>query len=621
MEITGEERKKIQEAFTDGMKQLGLDASGVTLNFRDDILILEGNREVWQQVVDIGHMAAKLPGVTKLVNHLTSDDQPEPEAGNTPEEKAAELARCEAMDVVDHAQVVIIGAGVTGCGIARELSKYKLDILVLEKEEDISCGTTKSNNGMVHSGYDSRHGSLKAEMNVRGNAMYTQWAQDLHFAFNRTGSFVLAFTEEEHEKLKYYLENGTKNGVPGIALITGDEARAIEPNISDEAKWALWTPSAGYVEPYEVTLALMENAMDNGARLRLNCRILDIKRKDSKAAELITTQGRITCDYLIDAAGLYADEIARMLDDEFFTIHPRRGTLVIYDKENKGKIHTYSGQAPGAYTKGGGPQETPEGTLLFGPSAKEVPEKDDLGVDQDDLDFVVDKGMFLVKNVDRASLITFFSGNRAATYMEDFIIQKSDRLDNVIYAAGIQSPGLASSPAIAERVEHIFLDMAENVQKDEAWNPIREIKKPIRFCSMEEREARIEENPLYGRIICRCETVTEGEIVDAIHGKIPATNVDAVKRRTRAGMGRCQGGFCQAKVLEILARELGIPETAVTLKGKGSNILCGETRLGEIDSTGSGFAGLQIEEMHSAGNDSAGTQKEENQTRQVEEHV
>lgn len=578
MEGTGEEKRKIQETFADGMKELALEPDCVQLVFKDDILILEGRVEHWQQVVDIGHMAAKLPGVTKLVNHLTSEDQPEPEPENTPEAKEERLAAYREMDVGDHADVVIIGAGITGCGIARELSKYKLNLLVLEKEEDISCGTTKSNNGMVHSGYDSKHGSLKAEMNVRGNAMYTQWAQDLHFAFNRTGSFVLAFTEEEHEKLKYYLENGTKNGVPGIALITGDEARQIEPNVSDEARWALWTPSAGYVEPYEVALALMENAIDNGARLRLSCQVEGIEKEKGRATVLYTNQGRITCDYLINAAGLYADEIARMLDDEFFTIHPRRGTLVIFDKENKGKIHTYSGQAPGNYTKGGGPQETPEGTLLFGPSAKEVPEKDDLGVDQDDLDFVINKGMFLIKNVDRASMITYFSGNRAATYMEDFIIQRSETVENVIHAAGIQSPGLASAPAVAERVEHIFCDMAENVQKDEAWNPIRERRKPIRFCSMEEREARIQENPLYGHVICRCETVTEGEIVDAIHGKVPATNVDAVKRRTRAGMGRCQGGFCQAKVLEILARELAIPETEVTLKGSGSAILCSETR-------------------------------------------
>ena len=562
--------EKIRQAFLEGMHRLGLDPSLVTWTMQDDILILEGQVERWQQVVDVGHMAAKIEGVHNLVNHMTSLDQPA--------KPVRDLSAYYDMDVADHADVVIIGAGVTGCGIARQLSKYKLDILVVEKEEDISCGTTKCNNGMVHSGYDSKPTSLKAKMNVRGNAMYTQWAEDLHFRFNRTGSFVLAFNEEEHKTLEGLLENGKTNGVPGIALITGDEAREIEANISPEAISALWTPSAGYVEPYEVCLALMENAIDNGARLRLNCEIVDIETTEQKVTTLITTQGKITCDYLIDAAGLYADEVAAMMDDEFFTIHPRRGTLVIYDKENAGKIHTYSGQAPANYTKGGGPQETPEGTLLFGPSAKEVPEKDNLAVDQDDLDFVVNKGMFLIKNVERSSLITFFGGNRAATYMEDFIIQHSKKLANVIYASGIQSPGLASSPAIAERVEGLFLELCPDVEKDENYNPVRQERKPVRFCSMEERDALIKENPLYGRIICRCETVTEGEIVDAIHGKIPATNVDAVKRRTRAGMGRCQGGFCQAKVLEILARELGVDETEITLKGRGSNILKERTR-------------------------------------------
>ena len=560
----------IRESFRQGMEQLGLDPSLVELIEKDDIVILEGQVDQWQQVVDIGHMVAKLPGVDNLVNHLTSKDQPAKESKN--------IEQYYSMDEVDHADVVIIGAGVTGCGIARQLSKYKLDILVLDKEEDISCGTTKCNNGMIHSGYDSKPTSLKAKMNVKGNAMYTQWAEELQFSFKRTGSFVLAFDEEEHQKLEGLLVNGQTNGVPGIALISGDEAREIEPNISEKAISALWTPSAGYVEPYEVCLALMENAIDNGARLRLNCELFDIETSDRKAKTLITSQGKITCDYLINAAGLYEDEVEKMLGDEFFTIHPRRGTLVIFDKENAGKIHTFSGQAPGNFTKGGGPQETPEGTLLFGPSAKEVPEKDDLGVDQDDLDFVIDKGMFLINNVPRASLITYFGGNRAATYKEDFIIQNSKKLDNVIYAAGIQSPGLASAPAIAERVEGLFLELCPDVERDESFNPIHERKKPMRFCTMEERDARIKKNPLYGRIICRCETVTEGEIVDAIHGKVPATNVDAVKRRTRAGMGRCQGGFCQAKVLEILARELHMDETEVTLKGQGSNILKERTR-------------------------------------------
>lgn len=550
------------------LEEHSLNQDAVQLHYSEDAVILSGSVKSWNQVVDIGHRIAKYKGVKNLVNHITSDDMPA--------KKQRDIQKYYGLPIVDTADVVIIGAGVTGCAIARTLSKYPLDILVAEKEEDIACGTTKANNGMIHSGYDSKPESWKGKLNAKGNAMYTKWAEELHFNFMRTGSFVLAFNDEENKKLTELLENGKKNKVPGIALITGDEARKIEPGISDEAISALWTPSAGYVEPYEVTLALMENAIDNGARLRLDCEIVDIIKEQDFT--LITTQGKIQCRFLINAAGLYADEIARMLNDEFFTIHPRRGTLVIFDKKNKGKIHTFSGQAPGNYTKGGGPQETPEGTLLWGPSAKEVPEKDNLEVDQDDLDFVIDKGMHLIKNVERSDVITYFSGNRAATYTEDFILQHSKKTDRLIYAAGIQSPGLASSPAIAEKIEELFLEKNPGLEIKADYNPIRKEKKPFRFCSMEERDALIKENPLYGTVICRCENITEGEIVDAIHGKIPARNIDAVKRRVRAGMGRCQGGFCQSRVLEILARELNKDETEITLKGKGSNILKEQTR-------------------------------------------
>lgn len=561
------DEKQLREA----IRAAGLDDAVVSFEIRDDLVILSGHYPAWTDVVNAGHAAAKVPGVKKLVSHMTSDDMPrKPERDLTPYLN---------MDEVDAAEIVIIGGGVTGCGIARALSKYPVDILLLEKEEDIACGTTKANNGMIHSGYDSKPQSWKGKLNARGNAMYSQWAEDLGFHFMRTGSFVLAFNEEERKTLEGLLENGKKNQVPGIALISGEEAREIEPNISREAQWALWTPSAGYVEPYEVTNALMENAIDNGARLRLDCEVVKIDRTE-EGFLLYTTQGLIRAKTLINAAGLYSDEIAKMLDDEFFTIHPRRGTLVIFDKENAGKIHTFIGQAPANYTKGGGPQETPEGTLLWGPSAKEVPEKDNLEVDQDDLDFVVNKGMYLIDGVDRSSMITFFSGNRAATYTEDFIIEKSDKVPGLIHVAGIQSPGLASSPAICERVEKLYLEDHPDLEVKEDYNPRREVRKPFRECTAEERDQMIRKNPLYGRIICRCESVTEGEIVDAIHGKVPARNIDAVKRRTRAGMGRCQGGFCQARVLEILARELGIDECEVTLKGKGSNVLKDRTRSG-----------------------------------------
>ncbi len=450
--------------------------------------------------------------------------------------------------------------------------------MVLEKESDICEGTTKANNGMIHSGYDTKPGSLKALCCVEGNRKYTQWAQELNFHLNRTGSFVCGFNEEDMDVIQGLYENGIKNGVPGIEVIDGDRAREIEPGLSDEIIGALWTPSAAYVEPYEVALALAENAVDNGAKFMLNTKVLGILKENGQVTGVLTDRGIVETKLVINAAGLYADEIAHMADDEFYTIHPRRGTIVIMDKENKGKLHTFAGKAPSNYTKGGGPQETPEGTLLWGPSAKEVPDKEDLGVDQEDLDFILQKGLELTKNISTDTLITYFSGNRAATFAEDFVIEISKKLKGFLHVAGIQSPGLASAPAIAGRVEKMVLGCLPEVKEKENFNPIRKGKKPFRECSLEEQKALIAENPAYGTVICRCETVTKGEILDAIHGKIPACTVDAVKRRTRAGMGRCQGGFCGAKVLEILAEELHISPNEVTLKGNGSAILTEPTR-------------------------------------------
>jgi glycerol-3-phosphate dehydrogenase len=561
---------EIVASFEKALIEKGFSPERVKAKAEGGILTLFGEVDRWAMAVDIGHMAAKLPGVVNVVVDITAPDLPKKEV--------RDLAPFVAKGVVDRADVVIIGGGITGCATARQLSKYKLDILLLERQEDLCEGTTKANNGMVHSGYDSKPGTLKAKYNVQGNAMFTRWAEELGFKFNRTGSFVCGFNDEDKKTIEKLYENGKANGVPGIEVISGDRAREIEPGLSDAITWALWTPTAGYAEPYEVALACAENAVDNGARFKLNCEVLDVLTQDGSVKGVLTTDGIIEAPVVINAAGVYADEIAEMAKDRFYSIHNRRGTLVILDKENKGKIRTYSGFAPSNYTKGGGPMETPEGTLLFGPSAKEVPDKEDLGVDEDDLRFVLDKAMVLTKGISPDTVITYFSGARAATYNEDFIIENSKKVKGFIHVAGIQSPGFASAPAIAQRVEELYLEQNPKAELDPSFNPIREHKKPFRDCTAEERKARIAEKPAYGRVICRCETVTEGEILDAIHGKIPARTLDAIKRRTRAGMGRCQAGFCGAKVLAILARELGKSPKEVTLKGKGSEVLFTENR-------------------------------------------
>lgn len=537
------------------------------------VMTLEGEVDHWQQVVDIGHLAGK-SGVKGVINNLRAKDYPHKKVDNLAAVKAG-----KALGVIDWADIVIIGAGVSGCGIARTLARYNKRIIVVEKASDISEGTTKSNNGMIHSGYDSKAGSLKAEMNVKGNAMYTKWQEELHFKMNRCGSFVVGFDTSDDDYLETYYELGKKNGVPGIAILSGDEARKIEPAISPDVIKALWTPSAAYVEPYEVTEALMENAIDNGVELMLNTEVVAFEKEGTTIKAVVTNKGIIEAPCVINAAGLYADEIAEFAGDRFYTIHPRRGTLVILDKK-LGKVcnQAFIGTPPKNFTKGGGPTQTPEGNPLWGPSAIEVPEKDDMGVDENDLRFVMEKGKHLTEGASEKDIITYFSGCRAANYTEDFIIEASETLEGFIHVAGIQSPGLASSPAIAKRVEGIYKKLYPQAKEKKDYNPIRKERKAFRDCTIKEKEALIQEAPLHGHIICRCETITEAEIVNAIHGKIPATTVDAVKRRTRAGMGRCQAGFCGPRVVEILARELGVAPEKVTKRGDGSQMFTEASR-------------------------------------------
>ena len=541
-----------------------------------DILWLSGTAPKWEDVVAAGHIAASVPGVRNVVNHMRALDENPPEHDRTPVVEAG-----RAIGVIERVDVLIVGAGITGCGAARQLAKYRQSILVVDKCNDIGEGNTKSNNGMVHSGYDSKHGTLKARLNVEGNAKYDRWARELGFKFCRTGSFVAGFDENDRAHMEYFLENGKKNGVPGIEIISGDRAREIAPYLSDEIQFALWTPSAGYVEPHEVTLALAENAIDNGARLMLETEVAAIET--GKPHRVVTNRGIIEAGTIINVAGVYADEIAAMAGDEFFTIHPRRGTLVIMDKNLKGRLIQYVGTTPANHTKGGGPTETPEGNPLWGPSAIEVADKEDYAVDADDIDFVTEKGFKLTRGFKMSDVITFFSGIRASTYKEDFIIEPSRKVERFIHVAGMQSPAVASAPAIADLVEQIFCQMHPGIDKKADYDPYRTPPKEFRHCTMEEREELIRQDPRYGHVVCRCETVTEAEIVNAIHGRVPARTLDAIKRRTRAGMGRCQGGFCGVRVLGILARELGLSPLEITKNGAGSELLAAPSRQPEAE--------------------------------------
>jgi glycerol-3-phosphate dehydrogenase len=530
----------------------------MNVEIRDGIAHIGGDLSDWGAVVELGHKLCGEPGVTNAVI-------------DRPDLAGRDLSGYLAMDDIDETDVVIIGGGITGCGIARELCKRECRVLLLEKGSDISEGATKSNNGMIHSGYDSKHGSLKASLNVAGNALYSEWANELGFRFNRTGSFVCGYGAEDESVIAGYLENGTKNAVPGIEILDGNMSREIEPAMAKDIAFTLWTPSAGYIEPYEVALALMENAIQNGARLRLNCEVTGFcfHGDGGSIAKVLTSQGAICCKHVINAAGLYADDIAFLARDGFFSIHPRGGVLVIFDRLKPSLLKTYLGVAPKNYTKGGGPMMTPHGTMLWGPSADERADKEDLSVDEDGLRFVIEKGVKLLDGMDSRDLITYFAGNRPCTFNEDFVICNSQKIENLTHAAGIQSPGVAASPAIARMTSELVVER-RGYGPNRKFNPIRKTKTPFRDTDVCETGGE--------NVICRCETVTEREIENAIHGVVPAKTSDAVKRRTRAGMGRCQGGFCGPRVIGILARELGIDPTEVTIKGPGTNLLISRTR-------------------------------------------
>ncbi len=562
------------------------------INVRIDerrILTLTGECSDWKQVVQIGHKAAKDKTVKNVVNKMTVRGMTIPKKDYTPYKQAGEK-----LGVVEDVDVVIVGAGISGCGIARELAKYKLNVLVVEMSSDVATGATKSNNGNIHPGYAAKPGTLKAKLNVEGNRMYTDWANDLGFELQRVGAMGFVTDIRLKPALRAVYSVAKKNGVPA-ELISGKRAAEIEPGLvqnglADKVKMALWMPTMGLVEPYQVAVALAENAAENGVRFWFDCTVADVLTENGTVTGVLTNKGIIKTKYIINCAGIYADEISAMAGDECYTLHPRKGVIAILDKAQKPEYQalcshvTWEGlkltiKNMKAETKGGGQCHTPEGNGLMGPSAKEVPDKEDKSTDPESLGYAMGRGDGSVRYGD---VIRFFAGSRPADYKEDFVIEMSEVTDGFINVGAIQSPGLASAPAIAKMVEGILADHAkakgQPLEKDPGWNPKRPAKPEFRRMSREEQDALIQKNPSYGKIICRCESITEGEILDAIHSPVPPTSVDGIKRRTRAGMGRCQGGFCQPRVLEILAREQNRAWTDITLKGKGSNILIADDR-------------------------------------------
>lgn len=472
--------------------------------------------------------------------------------------------------------VAIIGGGVVGGMIARKLASYKLKICILEKESDVAMGATRANSAIVHAGFDAKEGSLKALLNVRGSEMMKNIARELGVKYKRNGSLVIGFSDEDRASLNVLCERGIKNGVKDVRIIEHDELKALEPNISDNALCALYAPTGAIICPYELTIAAIGNAMDNGASLFTSFAVESIKR-EGDIYEMVSGDERVKARYVINAAGLYSDNIAKMVGDDSFTVHARRGEYILLDREC-GEIakHTIF-RVPSKMGKGILVSPTVDGNLLLGPTSEDIDDKADKQVTRHGLDKVIkEAGENLCVNVPINKSITSFCGLRAVGSTGDFIINSN--ANNFINVAGIESPGLSSAPAIAEYVADMLQNMGLELTPSDSFNPIRESKHAFREASIKEKNEYIRRDSAYGRIICRCETVSEGEILDAIRSNPPARTVDAVKRRTRSGMGRCQGGFCGTYVMELIARETDIPFEKVTKSGGNSTMVIGKTK-------------------------------------------
>ncbi|PKM93388.1 MAG: FAD/NAD(P)-binding oxidoreductase [Firmicutes bacterium HGW-Firmicutes-1] len=474
--------------------------------------------------------------------------------------------------------ILIIGGGVIGTSIAYQLAKYNLNITLVEKASDVCMGSSKANSAMIHSGFNIDADKLKGKLALEANRVIKKLCEELDVCLEKPfGSITVGFDETDLEKMKKTLENGTKNGIKGMKILDQKELHEMEPNLNPEAKYGLFEPETGIINPFEYTVALAENAVLNGTTVLFNTEVLDVIVKNKTVFGVKTNKGDIEANVVINAAGLYSDKIASMVEEIEFNITPRKGQYFIYDKK-WGKLlnHTIY-TSPTKVSKGMIVNPTVHGNIIAGSNAEEIDDKTDLATTAEALNDIYKNAIsHLFPALPRmGEVITAFSGLRAASDNEDFIIEHAKTVRGLINVAGIQSPGLTSAPAIATMVEGLIKELDYDLDFSPKANYIIGREKPVLLAelSYEERTSYIEKNPDFGEIICRCESISRGEIIDAIHRPIPAMDMDAIKRRVRAGMGRCQGGFCGTKVLDIISKELHISPLEVTLKGGKSTVL------------------------------------------------
>lgn len=552
----------------------------VSVKLEKDCIRVSGELTNWVDIVKACRMCVSKDKRLHVVNDIKLIGNNIPSM-KIPKETSKELEGSKP-------DVLIIGGGISGASIARELSKWNLNILLVEKESDLAMQASGRNDGEVHPGVDLNKGSLKQHYVLLGNKMFDKVCKELDVPFKRRGQYA-CFKQRYLLPLlaAYAWQKKHICGVKDTRIIGGKELRKREPELNEEFVFALYNSSAGCVCPYGLTIAYAENAVQNGAKVSLNTAVLEMEVKENQIVSVKTNKGVIYPKLVINAAGTFAEDVAAMANDRFYSIHPRKGTNSILDKKAAHLVKSIASiktiTRKKSHTKGGGILRTVHENLLVGPNAIETYEKEDFTTERKSIEEVFKKQKLTAKGLSERDIITYFTGVRAATFEEDFVIEKGRNTKNLIHCAGIQSPGLTTAPAVALDIEKMVikeLSKREVVTKKGNFNPIRKGIPVLREMSGEERSKMIQNNPDYGIIICRCEEISKGEIMDALNAPISVPTVDGIKRRVRPGMGRCQGGFCMPLVTQIISEHENIPIHEVKKSRADAYITLGETKGG-----------------------------------------